>query len=76
MPLANHTSIEPVLLMRFQMTATASPGPLPCMTLAHGWFFDLHLGCGTCCSWLTSALFHQVGEEEENKKSAGSAAVR
>lgn len=51
-------SIEPVLLMHFQTAATPL-ADLSVYDLAHGWVFDLHLGCATCCSWLDAAVFHQ-----------------
>ncbi len=51
-------SIESVLLMHFQTAATPL-ADLSVYDLAHGWVFDLHLGCATCCSWLDAAVFHQ-----------------
>ena len=55
---ADHMSIESVLLMHFQTAATPL-ADLSVYDLAHGWVFDLHLGCATCCSWLGAAVFHQ-----------------
>lgn len=47
-----------VLLTHFQTAATPLAN-LPVYDLAHGWVFDLHLSCATCCSWLDAAVFHQ-----------------
>lgn len=55
---ADHMSIQSVLLMHFQTAATPL-AKLSVYDLAHGWVFDLHLGCATCCSWLDAAVFHQ-----------------
>lgn len=55
---ADHTSIASALLMHFQTAATPL-SDLSAYDLAHGWVFDLHLGCATCCSWLDATVFHQ-----------------
>lgn len=55
---ADHTSIQSALLMHFQTAATPL-AELSVYDLAHGWVFDLHPGCATCCSWLNAAVFHQ-----------------
>lgn len=67
---ADHMSIESVLLMHFQ-TAKTPLADFSVYDLAHGWVFDLHLGCATCCSWLDDAVFHQ-----RKIRSALSVAVR
>lgn len=55
---ADRMSIPSVLLMHFQ-TAAAPLADLSVYDLAHGWVFDLHLSCATCCSWLDGAVLHQ-----------------